>query len=52
VWSPAFLLRLNEQLQRLLPHAERVEIAGSSHAMQEENPSAVSRQKGRSASRG
>jgi pimeloyl-ACP methyl ester carboxylesterase len=39
--SPAVLLRLNEQLQRLLPHAERVEITGSSHAMQEENPGAV-----------
>jgi pimeloyl-ACP methyl ester carboxylesterase len=39
--SPAVLLRLTEQLQRLLPHAERVEIAGSSHAMQEENPGAV-----------
>lgn len=39
--SPAFLLRLTEHLQRLLPNAERVDIAGASHAMQEENPSAV-----------
>ena len=39
--SPAFLLRLTEHLQRLLPHAERVDIAGASHAMQEENPGAV-----------
>ena len=39
--SPAFLLRLTERLQRLLPNAERVDIAGASHAMQEENPGAV-----------
>jgi pimeloyl-ACP methyl ester carboxylesterase len=39
--SPAFLLRLTEHLQRLLPNAERVDIAGASHAMQEENPGAV-----------
>lgn len=39
--SPAFLLRLTEHLQRLLPGAERVDIAGASHAMQEENPGAV-----------
>jgi pimeloyl-ACP methyl ester carboxylesterase len=39
--SPAVLIRLTEHLQRLLPHAERVEIAGVSHAMQEENPDAV-----------
>jgi len=39
--SPAFLLRLTEHLQRLLPHAERVDIAGASHAMQEDNPGAV-----------
>jgi hypothetical protein len=39
--SPTVLLRLTEHLQRLLPHAERVEIAGASHAMQEENPGAV-----------
>jgi pimeloyl-ACP methyl ester carboxylesterase len=39
--SPTVLLRLTEHLQWLLPHAERVEIAGASHAMQEENPGAV-----------
>jgi pimeloyl-ACP methyl ester carboxylesterase len=39
--SPAVLLRLTEHLQRLLPNAGRVEIAGASHAMQEENPRAV-----------
>jgi pimeloyl-ACP methyl ester carboxylesterase len=39
--SPAVLLRLTEHLQRLLPNAERVDIAGASHAMQEENPGAV-----------
>jgi pimeloyl-ACP methyl ester carboxylesterase len=39
--SPALLLRLTEHLQRLLPNAERVDIAGASHAMQEENPGAV-----------
>jgi pimeloyl-ACP methyl ester carboxylesterase len=39
--SPAFLLRLTEHLQQLLPNAERVDIAGASHAMQEENPGAV-----------
>jgi pimeloyl-ACP methyl ester carboxylesterase len=39
--SPAVLIRLTEHLQRLLPRAERVDIAGASHAMQEENPDAV-----------
>ena len=39
--SPAVLLRLTEHLQRLLPHAERVDGAGASHGMQEENPGAV-----------
>ena len=39
--SPAFLLRLTERLQQLLPDVERVEIADASHAMQEENPRAV-----------
>jgi pimeloyl-ACP methyl ester carboxylesterase len=32
--SPAYLLRLTDRLQQLLPNAERVEIAGASHAMQ------------------
>jgi pimeloyl-ACP methyl ester carboxylesterase len=36
--SPAYLLRLTD---RLLPNVERVEIAGASHAMQEEKPDAV-----------
>jgi pimeloyl-ACP methyl ester carboxylesterase len=39
--SPAVLLRLTDHLQRLLRNAERVEIAGASHAMTEENPGAV-----------
>jgi pimeloyl-ACP methyl ester carboxylesterase len=39
--SPTVLVRLTEHLQRLLPHAERLEIAGASHALQEENPGAV-----------
>jgi pimeloyl-ACP methyl ester carboxylesterase len=39
--SPAFLLRLTDYLQQLLPDVERVEIAGASHAMQEENARAV-----------
>ena len=39
--SPAYLLRLTDRLQQLLPNAERVEIAGASHVMHEENPGAV-----------
>jgi pimeloyl-ACP methyl ester carboxylesterase len=39
--SSAYLLRLTDRLQQLLPHAERVEIAGASHAMQEDNAGAV-----------
>jgi pimeloyl-ACP methyl ester carboxylesterase len=39
--SPGVLLRLTDHLQRLLPNAERVEIAGASHAMHEEDPDAV-----------
>jgi pimeloyl-ACP methyl ester carboxylesterase len=39
--SPAVLLRLTDRLQELLPNAERVGIAGASHAMQEENAGAV-----------
>lgn len=38
--SPAYLLRLSERLEQLLPNAQRVKIAAS-HAMQEENPAAV-----------
>ncbi len=40
--SPEYLLRLTDRLQQLLPNVERVEIAGASHAMQEEKPDAVS----------
>ena len=29
--SPAYLLRLTDRLQQLLPNAERVEITGASH---------------------
>ena len=39
--SPALLLRLTERLEELLPNAERIEIVDASHAMQEEQPTAV-----------
>jgi pimeloyl-ACP methyl ester carboxylesterase len=39
--SPAYLPRLTDRLQQLLPNAERVEIAAASHIMSEENPRAV-----------
>jgi pimeloyl-ACP methyl ester carboxylesterase len=39
--SPAYLLRLTDRLQQLLPNAERAEIAGASHGMTEEEPGAV-----------
>jgi pimeloyl-ACP methyl ester carboxylesterase len=39
--SPAFLLRLADGLQELLPNVERVEIAGASHGMTEENAGAA-----------
>jgi pimeloyl-ACP methyl ester carboxylesterase len=39
--SPAYPLRLTDRLQQLLSNAERVEIAGASHAMHEENAGAV-----------
>jgi pimeloyl-ACP methyl ester carboxylesterase len=35
--SPAYPLRLIDRLEQLLPHAERVWIAGASHLMHEEN---------------
>lgn len=38
--SPAFLLRLTDRLEELLPSAERIEIPGASHIMFEENPPA------------
>ena len=39
--SPAYLPRLTDRLQQLLPNAERVEIAAASHLMNEENPAAA-----------
>ena len=39
--SPAFLLRLTDRLQQLLPNVERVDIARASHAMTEENAGAT-----------
>jgi pimeloyl-ACP methyl ester carboxylesterase len=39
--SPAYLPRLTDRLQQLLPNAERVEILAASHLMSEENPGAV-----------
>ena len=39
--SPAVLARTCiDELQRLLPHAERIEIPAASHMMHEENPRA------------
>ncbi|MGI8731529.1 MAG: alpha/beta fold hydrolase [Solirubrobacteraceae bacterium] len=38
--SPAFLLRLSDAPERLLPDARRAEVPAASHAMQEENPGA------------
>jgi pimeloyl-ACP methyl ester carboxylesterase len=39
--SPAYLPRLTDRLQQLLPNAEWVEIAAASHLMNEENPAAA-----------
>ena len=39
--SPAYMLRLSDRLQELLPNAERTEIPGASHGMTEENPDVV-----------
>jgi pimeloyl-ACP methyl ester carboxylesterase len=39
--SPAFLLRLTDRLEELLPDFERVEILDASHAMHEDNPQAT-----------
>jgi pimeloyl-ACP methyl ester carboxylesterase len=39
--SPAFLLRLTDRLEELLPTVDRAEIPNASHAMHEENASAV-----------
>jgi pimeloyl-ACP methyl ester carboxylesterase len=35
--SPAVLRRLTDRLEQLLPNAERIEIAGVSHGLQEED---------------
>jgi pimeloyl-ACP methyl ester carboxylesterase len=39
--SPAFLLRLTDRLEELLPNVERIEISDASHIMHEENAPAV-----------
>jgi pimeloyl-ACP methyl ester carboxylesterase len=39
--SPAFPRSLTDRLQQLLPNAERVEIAGASHGMTEQNAAAA-----------
>ncbi|MDJ0851967.1 MAG: alpha/beta hydrolase [Myxococcota bacterium] len=39
--SPAFLIRLTDRLEELLPRVERVEIPGASHGMNEENAPAT-----------
>ncbi|GAC1518911.1 MAG: hypothetical protein NVS2B6_00790 [Thermoleophilaceae bacterium] len=39
--SPAFLIRLTDLLETLLPTVERVEIPAASHVMHEENAEAV-----------
>jgi pimeloyl-ACP methyl ester carboxylesterase len=39
--SPAYLPRLTDRLQQLLPNAELIEIAGASHLMDEDNPGVV-----------
>lgn len=40
-YGPTALHHLTDRLQELLPHAERVEIAGASHLMHEDDPAAV-----------
>jgi pimeloyl-ACP methyl ester carboxylesterase len=39
--SPAFLLRLTDRLEELLPNVERLQIPDASHGMHEENAPAV-----------
>jgi pimeloyl-ACP methyl ester carboxylesterase len=39
--TPAYLPRLTDRLQQLLPNAERVEVTAASHLMNEENPGEV-----------
>ena len=39
--SPAFLHRLSDRLEELLPNVQRIVVPGASHIMHEENPRAV-----------
>ena len=39
--SPAFLHRLSDRLEELLPNARRIEVPGASHIMHEDNPQVV-----------
>jgi pimeloyl-ACP methyl ester carboxylesterase len=39
--SPAFLRRLSDRLEELLPNVRRIEVPGASHMMHEDNPQAV-----------
>lgn len=39
--SPAFFRRLEDRLDELIPDTERIEIPDATHAMNEQNPSAV-----------
>jgi pimeloyl-ACP methyl ester carboxylesterase len=41
--SPAWLLRLTDRLEELLPQVERQEIPDASHLMHEDNPAAVNK---------
>jgi len=39
--SPAFLHRLSDHLEELLPNVRRIEVPGASHIMHEDNPQVV-----------
>ncbi|MBT8465275.1 MAG: alpha/beta hydrolase [Deltaproteobacteria bacterium] len=41
--SPAFLRRLSDRLEELLPNVRRIEVPGASHIMHEDNPEVVNR---------
>lgn len=41
--SPAFLHRLTDRLEELLPNVRRIEVPDASHIMHEDNPQAVNR---------
>lgn len=41
--SPAFLHRLSDRLEELLPNVRRIEVPGASHIMHEDNPEVVNR---------